>query len=53
MAQDEDSNQNEALIKFLVPRKLKRALLELAAERNITISALMRLITSEYVKRTI
>ncbi len=44
--------QNEALIKFLVPRRLKSALLELATERNITLSALLRLITSEYVKRT-
>jgi hypothetical protein len=45
-------NQNEELIKFLVPSKLKRAILELATERNITISSLLRLITSEYVKRT-
>lgn len=53
MAQDKHSNnQNEVLIKFLTPQKLKRALQELANERNITLSALMRLITSEYVKRT-
>ncbi len=50
---DTFKNQNEVLIKFLVPRRLKRALLELASERNITLSALLRLITSEYVKRTV
>jgi len=53
MSQNENQKiQNEVLIKFLVPRRLKSALLELAMERNITLSALLRLITSEYVKRT-
>ena len=53
MAQNKNiENQNEVLIKFLVPRRLKHALQERAVERNITISALLRLITSEYVKRT-
>jgi hypothetical protein len=53
MAQDEDNkNQNEVLIKFLVPRRLKSALLELALERNLTLSAFLRLVTSEYLKRT-
>jgi len=42
---------NEVLIKFVAPRELKRALQELANERNITLSALLRLVTSEYVKR--
>ena len=45
-------NRNEMLIKFVVPDKLKRVLQELAEERNITLSALLRLISSEYVKRT-
>jgi len=42
---------NEVLIKFVAPRELKRALQELANERNISLSALLRLIVSEYVKR--
>ena len=45
-------NRNEMLIKFVAPDKLKRGLQELAAERNITLSAMLRLISSEYVKRT-
>jgi hypothetical protein len=53
MAQTENSNhQNEVLIKFRVPRRLKLSLQERANERNITMSALLRLIASEYVKRT-
>ena len=43
---------NEVLIKFVAPEELKCALQELANERNITLSALLRLVTSEYVKRT-
>ena len=42
---------NGTLIKFVAPEKLKRTLQELANERNITISALLRLITTEYAKR--
>ena len=42
---------NEVRIKFVTPEALKGALQELANERNITLSALLRLITSEYVKR--
>jgi molybdopterin-guanine dinucleotide biosynthesis protein A len=49
---ENSKNQNGVLIKFLLPIKLKRALEELAAERNITLSALLRLISSEYVKRS-
>ena len=45
------SNKSEALVKFLAPRRLKRALEKLAAERNVALSALLRLMTSEYVKR--
>ncbi len=43
---------NDELIKFLAPRRLKHDLEELAAERNITLSALLRLVMSEYVRRT-
>ena len=46
-----NGNRNEALIKFVAPIDLKESLLQLAKERNITISSLMRLIASEYVKR--
>lgn len=38
-------------VKFLVPRALKTGLNTLAAERAISLSALMRLIASEYVRR--
>ena len=44
-------NHNEALVKFLAPRQLKLALEELAAERSIALSALLRLVMSEYVRR--
>lgn len=49
---DNQKNQNEVLIKFLAPRKLKHVLEELATERNIALSALLRLVMSEYVRRT-
>ena len=53
MAQEiNQQNQNDVLIKFLAPRKLKRVLEELAAERNVALSALLRLVLSEYVRRT-
>ena len=45
-------NNNEVLIKFLAPHRLKRTLEELAAERNIALSTLLRLVTSEYLRRT-
>ena len=38
-------------LKVVVPQGLKGALQLLADERNITLSALLRLISSEYVKR--
>ena len=44
-------NINEVLIKFVAPEELKRALQGLANERNISLSALLRLIASEYLKR--
>jgi predicted transcriptional regulator len=46
-----NKNIGEELIKFTAPEELKRALQELANERNITLSSLLRLIASEYVKR--
>lgn len=42
---------HEKLVKFLVSQELKQRLQQLADERNISLSALMRLITSEYVRR--
>ena len=51
MTQKQNTNINEVLIKFGAPHQLKRALQELANERNIALSALLRLIASEYVKR--
>jgi hypothetical protein len=39
------------LIKFIAPLELKVALDGLARERNITLSSLLRLISSEYLKR--
>jgi hypothetical protein len=46
-----NGNRNEALIKFVAPLDLKQDLLQLAKERNIALSSLLRLIASEYVKR--
>lgn len=43
--------KHETHIKFLVPRALKQQLETLARERNISLSALLRLIASDYVKR--
>ena len=42
---------NRPALKFVVPGDLKRDLQLLAAERNIALSALLRLIASEYVRR--
>jgi hypothetical protein len=44
------SNSSEHLIKFYVPGDLKRDLKALAASRNVALSALLRLVVSEYVK---
>jgi len=51
MSNKHNKNINEVLIKFVAPDDLKRALQDLANERNISLSSLLRLITSEYVKR--
>jgi hypothetical protein len=38
-------------IKFLGPLRIKRAAKELAVERYIALSALLRLVMSEYLRR--
>jgi hypothetical protein len=50
MYQD-DKTKYKTLIKFTAPENLKRDLQQLAIERNITLSSLLRLISSEYIKR--
>jgi hypothetical protein len=47
----ENKTKFKTLIKFTAPENLKRNLQQLAVERNITLSSLLRLISSEYVKR--
>ncbi|MAU08195.1 MAG: hypothetical protein CL607_00115 [Anaerolineaceae bacterium] len=42
---------HEVRIKFLAPRDLKSNLEQMADDRNVTLSALLRLIATEYVKR--
>jgi len=51
MSQPRRKNINEARIKFVAPASLKHKLQRLANERNITLSALLRLLASEYVRR--
>ncbi len=51
MYQSGKTAKNEALIKFIATVDLKKDLLQLANERNITIYSLMRLIASDYMKR--
>jgi hypothetical protein len=51
MYQNGKRSKNEALIKFVAPEDLKNDLQNLAKERNIALSSLLRLIASEYVKR--
>lgn len=46
-----NDKKNGVLIKFSSPLDLKQNLQTLADERNITLSSLLRLIASEYVKR--
>ena len=43
--------KNEVMIKFLSPVALKNDLQKLASERNISLSSLIRLIATDYVKR--
>ena len=49
--QNEHKLLNEELVKFVVPKTLKNDLQELASERNISVSSLLRLITTDYIKR--
>lgn len=52
MTQKTTNNKNaQILIKFMAPIELKDAIQELADERHIALSALLRLITVEYIKR--
>lgn len=44
------NNKKEVLIKVLTPVHLKNDLLELAGSRNVSLSALVRIALSEYVK---
>lgn len=48
---NDNHQNNEGVIKFKVPQRLKQSLIELAHDRNISLSALLRLITTEYIKR--
>ena len=41
---------SETVIKLLVPYSLKQQLQKLADERGLTLSALMRLIATDYIK---
>jgi len=41
------------LIKFFAPKSLKDSMNQLSNERNISLSALLRIITTEYVRRNL
>jgi hypothetical protein len=43
---------SDAVVRFVSPARLRDDLQQLANERNITLSALLRLIATEYVKRS-
>ena len=52
MSQEIQKNYNNAtLIKFVAPHSLKETLSEMASERSVSLSALLRIISSEYIKR--
>jgi ribbon-helix-helix CopG family protein len=40
----------EAFVKFFLPRRVKAQLQELAEARSLSLSALLRLIVTEYIK---
>jgi hypothetical protein len=44
------THKNDHVIKLVAPHELKDALQRLAQNRNISLSALIRLILTEYVK---
>jgi hypothetical protein len=46
-----NNSVKKSTLKVVVPEELKHALQLLADEQNITVSSLLRLVTSEYVKR--
>lgn len=46
-----ESSSRDEYIKFVLSTDLKHNLLKLANERDISLSALMRLIASDYLKR--
>lgn len=41
---------NQTFVRFAIPSQLKNDLQRLATARNISLSALLRLVLSEYVK---
>lgn len=41
---------DEAIIKFFLPQDLKNQLQQLASNRSLSLSALLRLIVTEYIK---
>ena len=41
----------QTIVKFIAPYSLKQSLSSSAHERNISLSALLRIITTEYTKR--
>jgi len=45
------NHNNPALIKFVAPNSLKDTLFKMATERNVSLSAFLRIISSEYIKR--
>ena len=44
------NHNNPTLIKFVAPNSLKDTLSKMAAERSVSLSALLRIISSEYIK---
>jgi hypothetical protein len=51
MSHKYNNKNNKVYIKFGVPTGLKDKLQELANDRNIGLSALLRLISTEYIRR--
>jgi hypothetical protein len=51
MSPKNNQQHSKVFIKFGVPTSLKNTLQKLANERNIGLSALLRLISTEYIRR--
>jgi hypothetical protein len=51
MSPKHNQQNSKVFIKFGVPTSLKNTLQKLANERNIGLSALLRLISTEYLRR--